>query len=141
MIIRPLTESDLSFIAAEKTNFHDGWNMEMLVSSYKTGRFFGFIAVEKNSPIGFITYSVALPTADVESVYVKEGQRKKGVALALLKAAEDEAKSKGVEKLFLEVRESNIPAKNLYRKFGFNKISERKKYYGDESAEVFIKEI
>ena len=47
----------------------------------------------------------------------------------------------GVNKIFLEVREKNAPAISLYIKNGFVKISERKNYYGDENAVVYIKEI
>ena len=141
MNIRSLSENDLIFIAAEKANFPDGWNYDMLLSSFKTGRFNGFIAEDEKTPIGFITYSVIAPDADIESVYVKKEYRKKGVASALILAASGDIKRKGCEKIFLEVRESNLSAINLYVKCGFKKISERKKYYGDETAAVLIKEI
>ena len=38
------------------------------------------------------------------------------------------------KKIILEVRESNIVAQRLYKKYGFKKISKRKKYYVDEDA-------
>ena len=141
MIIRPLTEKDLVFIAGEKKNFPDGWNYGMLLSSFNSGRFFGLIAEENGEPIAFITYSVVFFDADIESVYVRKEYRKKGVAAALMSAATDELNNKGVKKIMLEVRESNAPAIGLYLKFGFERISTRKKYYGDENAAVFCKEI
>ena len=141
MTVRAIKKSDLNFIAAEKENFADGWNSDMLLSAYKTGRFFGFIAkdCEKNS--GFITYSVLAPDADIESVYVKKEIRRRGAADKLLDAAIKDIKEKGGKKIFLEVRENNIPAINLYIKHGFKEISVRKKYYGEENALVFCKEI
>ena len=50
---------------------------------------------------------------------------------------------KGVEKLFLEVRESNAPARALYEKLGFSYLNKRVKYYKDpiEDALVMQKEI
>ena len=44
--------------------------------------------------------------------------------------------------IFLEVRESNIPAIEFYRKNGFEKIGVRKNYYHDtnEAAHIMIKE-
>ena len=46
-----------------------------------------------------------------------------------------------LKKIFLEVRKSNIPAINAYKKAGFNQISVRKKYYSDgEDALILIKE-
>jgi cellulose biosynthesis protein BcsQ len=53
-----------------------------------------------------------------------------------------ELKNQGIEKIFLEVRKSNIPAKSLYEKIGYKEISVRKKYYSDgEDAVVMAKEI
>ena len=43
--------------------------------------------------------------------------------------------------LFLEVRESNMPAINLYQKYGFTQVGKRPKYYRDgETALVMKKE-
>ena len=36
--------------------------------------------------------------------------------------------------VILEVRESNIPAINLYKKFNFMEIARREKYYENENA-------
>ena len=44
------------------------------------------------------------------------------------------------KKIILEVRESNTVAQRLYKKYGFKKISKRKKYYVDEDAEVYLRE-
>ncbi|MDR0196817.1 MAG: GNAT family N-acetyltransferase [Oscillospiraceae bacterium] len=38
--------------------------------------------------------------------------------------------------VFLEVASKNIPALNLYKKFGFTEISRRKNYYGDDDGLV-----
>ena len=48
----------------------------------------------------------------------------------------------GCERMMLEVRASNIGARKLYKKYGFNEISVRKGYYNGEDAiimEVAIK--
>ena len=50
-------------------------------------------------------------------------------------------KLKGVKEVFLEVRRSNLPAINLYKSNGYQKISERKNYYGNEDALIFKKDL
>ena len=56
--------------------------------------------------------------------------------------AESKLVSLGVNKVFLEVRSSNISAIALYEKKGYTKISVRKKYYADgEDALVMVKEL
>ena len=46
-----------------------------------------------------------------------------------------------LESVFLEVRESNVPARNLYHSYGFSEIGERKNYYRDpiENAIIMFK--
>jgi ribosomal-protein-alanine N-acetyltransferase len=39
-----------------------------------------------------------------------------------------------INKIFLEVRESNLPARKLYEGVGFKKMGIRKNYYQTENA-------
>jgi ribosomal-protein-alanine N-acetyltransferase len=78
---------------------------------------------------------------DINSVFVFPRFRRKGVAEKLLSAAINTAKEKNLDKIFLEVRETNAPAIKLYQKAGFNKVGTRKKYYFDgENAIVMTRE-
>jgi len=54
--------------------------------------------------------------------------RMKGHGRALLEYFAKSAKSRGVERLLLEMRKGN-PAEHLYRSFGFMPIGERPNYY------------
>lgn len=62
--------------------------------------------------------------------------RRRGVGGALLRSIIEEARSRRVAKLFLEVRAGN-PAIALYDRLGFTKVGERKGYYRGASREVF----
>ena len=70
----------------------------------------------------------------------KQSARGKGVAKKLLSLALDNLKDSGINKIFLEVRESNFCAISLYNSLGFVKIAERKNYYGTETAIIMQKE-
>ncbi len=54
-----------------------------------------------------------------------------------------EAGESGIKKIFLEVRESNIPAISLYNGFGFKQVGMRKDYYEKpvENALLMLKEL
>ena len=68
-----------------------------------------------------------------------ESRRGNGVGKALVSAFVSEVKSRGVKKIFLEVRESNASAIKLYRSAGFTFLSVRKKYYADgENAHIYV---
>ena len=136
----------------ESASFLDGWNENQLTSSFNSGRYYSIGAIENGEIISFIGFSVSLDTADIETICTKkefrkqgiklQGNTKQGIASELILRAEKFLKGKNVNKIFLEVRESNMSAINLYKKKGFNKISERKKYYSDgEDAIIMQKEI
>lgn len=125
-----------------KDNFSDGWNESMLKSAFLGGRFLCFAKRENEKLIGVITLSVTEFDADIEGVVVDKAFRRKGYADQLLDFAENHLRKTKIEKIFLEVRKSNTPAKNLYIKKGYKEISVRKKYYSDgEDALILAKEL
>ena len=65
-------------------------------------------------------------------------KRRRGFARALMEhflKSED-----GPEKVFLEVRAGNIPARSLYESLGFREISLRPHYYRDPVEDAVIYE-
>jgi len=76
------------------------------------------------------------------SIAVLHDFRRLGIAKELMFAASDAMRLRDVKEVYLEVRESNQPAINLYKNLGYipHKIS--KKYYSDgESALIMISKI
>jgi ribosomal-protein-alanine N-acetyltransferase len=74
--------------------------------------------------------------AEILDVAVREKQRRQGHAYRLLREFLLCAEKRGVQNLFLEVRESNAAAISLYRKLGFAPSGRRPNYYHqpDEAA-------
>jgi GNAT superfamily N-acetyltransferase len=69
--------------------------------------------------VGFSTFR-ARPLLNIHDLAVLPEHRRKGVARALLQAAEDYARRQGCCRVTLEVLESNSGARELYRRFGFD---------------------
>jgi len=57
------------------------------------------------------------------SIYVKPNYREKGYAVKLLNYVEEILRSKGIDKLTLNVTEANIRALQAYKNYGFQTIS------------------
>ncbi len=69
---------------------------------------------------------------------VREGCKRQKLAEQMMLYIFDEAKKLDVKWFTLEVRMSNIPAINLYQKYGFETIGTREKYYQDNNEDALI---
>ena len=129
-------------VALYEKNFADGWNKNMLEGAFGSGRFICIGIEEEGKLIGLISCSITDYDADIEGITIASEFRRNGFAKALLGLLEVKLKEKKIEKIFLEVRQSNTPAKNLYLGAGYKEINVRKKYYSDgEDAVIMAKEL
>lgn len=118
------------------------WSFQMLASSFESETFYGVIAEDGGEVAGYGGITVALDSADIDNIAVTEQYRNSGVATSILSRLIEEARGKGVKKVFLEVRVSNTPAMSLYLKEGFKGAYARTRYYSDgEDCLVMVKEI
>lgn len=88
--------------------------------------------------VGYAFIWVVLEEVHIGNIAVKEGYRKKKIGSLLLEHCISEAEKKGGTEFYLEVRVSNEPAINLYKKYGFDSAYIRKKYYSDNGEDAFI---
>ena len=72
------------------------------------------------------------------TVAVAKRWRRKGIAQELVSALLEEARVRGGERVFLEVRSKDEGAQALYRQLGFEPLGLRKKYYADDDALVMV---
>lgn len=94
--------------------------------------------LETNKVIGFVGVWIVAGEGDITNIAVNPKYRKHGVASNLLLNLLDICKSLNCNDITLEVRESNIPAQNLYKKFDFKEEGIRKGYYSDNGENAII---
>ena len=144
MIIREWKYEDILRISQiEKECFpQEPWSYRTLASGFETEAFFGVLAEDCGEIAGYGGITVAADTADIDNIAVTEPYRNSGVGTKVLNYLCDLAKSKGVKKVFLEVRVSNVPAMSMYLKNGFRGAYARTRYYTDgEDCLVMVKEL
>ena len=76
----------------------------------------------------------AIDANELLKIAVNNDERKKGIGTKILYFITELNNNP----IFLEVRETNIAAQDFYKKFGFIKISERKRYYSDTGENAYI---
>ncbi|MGA1678861.1 MAG: GNAT family N-acetyltransferase, partial [Candidatus Nanopelagicales bacterium] len=76
--------------------------------------------------------------ADLQTLVIKPEFQKKGMASELLTKLLEKAKKSGAKRVFLEVVFDNAPAIALYKKFNFEQIALRQKYYPNGKAAVVM---
>jgi len=92
--------------------------------------------MDNDKVLGYLEIRLVDGVIDIMNLYVNEEDRKKGVATALMnKMIEEENYSR----IMLEVNENNTEAIRLYTRLGFQEISLRERYYGDDTAIIMEK--
>lgn len=110
--------------------FGEAWSAQQVLGSLATGTAWARLACRPNAPpVGFTLCRQIGPDAELLLIGVAPAARRGGVGRALLAAAADEARARGVASLFLEVREGNGAALALYRAAGYEVIGRRRDYY------------
>ena len=98
---------------------------------------------QANQVVGFCILQPVLDEANLLLMAIHPSQQGKGLGYELLDYSIQQLKNNPVQ-IFLEVRESNIPAIHLYEKTGFHQIDLRKNYYPNidgskEHAVIMVK--
>ena len=137
-----VTEEDAPAIAEmEEKYFGQPWKAENIIKYLDAGSMIFICAKAGEKLIAYSAVLVTLDEADLVSIAVEKDYRNMGIARELLDISYGLAAEQGVEKLHLEVRESNGPAISLYESEGFLQDGRRKGFYSNprEDALLYIK--
>ena len=108
----------------------DNFTYELTKKEFSTNPYLKIITyVEKDKIIGFLLYSLIYDRIEIEQFEVITKERRKGIGDKLLKYLIEKYQDTDIKNITLEVKEDNIVAINLYKKYGFKKVSTREKYY------------
>ena len=108
----------------------DNFNYKLTEKEFSTNPYLKIITyVEKDKIIGFLLYSLIYDRIEIEQFEVITKERRKGIGDKLLKYLIEKYQDTDIKNITLEVKEDNIVAINLYKKYGFKKVSTRENYY------------
>lgn len=112
----------------ERECFVEPWSeksLEMLLGD--SG--FGIVALIDDKVVGYGGVMIALDEGQITDIAVSGEYRRRGIGMEIVKAMINESVTRGIATLYLEVRESNRAARELYRACGFDECGVRKNFY------------
>jgi len=143
MIVRALEENDLDkIIKIEEAIYKDKWTKEAYLQDLTNDIAFNYVLEHDGVIIGYYGFWIMFDNIDITKVSIRKELQGKGLSNILMEDMFTRISNLDVETITLEVRVSNEKAINLYSKYGFKKISVRKKYYeGNEDAIIMQKSL
>ena len=142
--LRRANDGDLATLMALEEEIYpeDAWSSENMSLELTGNHTYYLVAIADDGAIDAYAGLLApLGTGqgDIQTITVAPRARRQGLARALMLQLVNEARRRGAEELFLEVRVDNEPAQALYRELGFEPVAIRKGYYGGTIDAVSMK--
>lgn len=97
-----------------------------------------WVAELDGNVVGMIVVWLIVNEAHVATIATHPDFRRQGIAKRLLSHALRRLIKDGARSSFLEVRESNVAAQAMYRKFGYDVIGRRQRYYRDNDEDAIL---
>ena len=140
LTIRIAREEDIESMAQlDKICFSAPWSKESFESEIvENARALYIVAIVDNELVGYAGMWGILDEGHITNIAVHPDHRRKHIGEALVSILAKTAEESGIDKLTLEVRKSNEPAKALYKKLGFEAKGLRKGYYEDNNEDAII---
>ena len=131
-----------SIMAIENSTFAtDAWSAPLMSSELRGAHTYYLVALgEAGTTDGYAGLMAPRGSgqADIQTIAVVESARGRGLGRTLMNALLSEARTRGAEQVFLEVRADNPAAQHLYDSLGFEPIDVRRNYYQPDGVDAII---
>jgi [ribosomal protein S18]-alanine N-acetyltransferase len=137
--IRPASLADVPSLAElEQVCFSDPWTAAGIRETiqYETAR--AFVAEDQDRIVGYVMARISGEEGEILDLAVRPELRRRGIGRQLLLSVWNALGSDGVRELYLEVRESNRAAIELYRGQGFRPVGLRPRYYRNPAEDAIV---
>jgi [ribosomal protein S18]-alanine N-acetyltransferase len=117
----------------------DAWSVEQFWQELAQSSRYYLVARDESGIVGYGGVLALPPDADVQTLGVRPDRQGSGIASRLLAALLAEAVGRGATHVMLEVRGDNAAAVALYERFGFARITQRRRYYPDGADAMIMR--
>ena len=136
---RSMVPADLDEVMAiERTSFRHPWSSNFFLEELQVACARSVLAQLNDKIVGYVLFWLLPETVDIHNIAVHTGFRRQRIGQALLRQVFEQARSRHLSRVTLEVRISNIAAQKLYESVGFVSQGLRKGYYSDDGEDAMI---
>lgn len=126
---RPMMPADLPAVAAlESSVYAFPWSIGNFRDCLQAG-YECWVALQSGALVGYAVLMVAIDEAHLLNLAVAGPCHRQGIGRTFLHYIIGVARNRGAQMVYLEVRPSNVAARELYREAGFQQIAIRPGYY------------
>ena len=139
IIVRELKVEDSAAVAEmEQQIFSDPWSEKSVMETVQQKQSVCFAAEKAGHLLGYLLAYHAADEAEIARIAVQKEARRQGAAGKLMQALEHYCEEHKMEKLLLDVRESNEAARSFYTKNGFVEDGIRQGFYTNPSEDAVL---
>lgn len=139
LVLRPMQEADLrQVLHIERRSFTIPWSDATFRGLLRRQSTALLVAERAGSVVGYAVLWFAADEAELGDMAVLPEVRRRGLGRRLLDGALAEAARRGAKRVFLEVRESNVAARSLYERAGFEAAGTRSDYYSEPKEDAIL---
>jgi len=140
ILISSMTIDDIEeILIIENLCFALPWSYDSFYNEIQSNKFAHYHVIWFNNRIaGYIGLWHVIDEGHITNIAIHPEFRCRGLACKLIEYTLDFCRESNISSLTLEVRKNNIPALNLYKKYGFVEEGIRKEYYADNKEDAII---
>jgi len=139
LILRPMKDADLrQVLHIERRSFTIPWSDATFRGLLRRQSTALLVAERAGRVVGYAVLWFAADEAELGDMAVLPEARRRGLGRWLLNGALAEAARRGAKRVFLEVRESNLEARGLYERGGFEAVDVRPDYYSEPREDAIV---
>lgn len=137
--MRAMTVADIpEVLHIERRSFSIPWQEPTFRGLLRRRSASLLVAEEAGTIVGYAALWYAADEAELGDLAVLPEARRQGLGRWILDRAMEDAKRRGAEQVFLEVRASNEDARRLYEKAGFDTVGVRPSYYSQPVEDAIL---
>ena len=123
----------------EKLCFSIPWSQKQFIDELSLNSHAHYHVIKhKQQIVGYMGLWKIIDEGHITNIAINPNFKRMGFGSFLLKHVLDFCISENINSLTLEVRKSNTPAIELYKKYGFAESGIRKAYYSDNNEDAII---